>query len=122
MHQRDKDQTDDKRIGQIVENQELAAKETFDDLKSIVPELRKQSRQAYLKQREEQILDLYKRNIDDEKRVFGDEDLTSIETRLSELKGTLLDLAQKRRQKTEESNVYRFQDDADEDAEVSRKD
>ena len=50
-----------------------------------------------MKQREEQILDLYKRNLEDEKRVFGDEDLTQIERRLVELKDTLFDLAQKRR-------------------------
>jgi hypothetical protein len=48
----------------------------LEELKDMVPELRKKSRQAYLKQREEQILDLYKRNIDDEKRVFGGENLT----------------------------------------------
>lgn len=80
-----------------------------------MPELRKQSRQAYLKQREEQIIDLYKRNLDDEKRVFGGEDLTQIETRLSELKETLFDLAQKRRQKQEEISVYKFQDGSDEE-------
>jgi hypothetical protein len=41
MQQRDREQTDDKRIGQVVENQEIAGKETLEDLKSIVPELRK---------------------------------------------------------------------------------
>lgn len=115
MQQRDKQHTDDKRIGHIVENQEIAGKETFEDLKSIVPELRKQSRQAYLKQREEQIIDLYKRNLEDEKRVFGGEDLTSIEHRLAELKETLFDLAQKRRQKQEDVAVYRFPDADDGD-------
>lgn len=63
----------------------------------MVPELRQKSRQTYLKQREEQILDLYKRNLEDEKRVFGEENLTTIEKRLSELKETLYGLAQKRR-------------------------
>ena len=76
MQQRDQDQTqtNDKRVGNVVENQDIAG--SLEELKDMVPELRKKSRQAYLKQREEQILDLYKRNIDDEKRVFGGENLT----------------------------------------------
>lgn len=44
MQQRDREQTEDKRIGSIVENQQLSGKDSLDDLKSIVPELRKQSR------------------------------------------------------------------------------
>ena len=76
-----------------------------------------------MKQREEQILDLYKRNLEDEKKVFGGEDLTQIETRLTELKETLFDLAQKRRQKQEDVNAYRFQgDDEDENVKLSRRD
>lgn len=76
------------------------------ELKAIVPALRKESRQAYLKQRDEQIIDLYKRNLDEEKRVFGDEDLTTEERRIGELKETLYNLAQKLRQKKETMKLY----------------
>jgi hypothetical protein len=39
------------------------------------------------------------------------------------LKGTLFELAQKRRQKTEKINVYRFPDaEDDEDKQLSRRD
>ena len=54
------------------------------------------------------MLDLYKRNLDDERRVFGDQRLTSIEARINELKSNLFDLAQKRREKEEQLNVYKF--------------
>jgi len=37
----------------------------------MVPELRNKSRHEYLKKREEQVIDLYKRNLADEVRVFG---------------------------------------------------
>ena len=53
-------------MGTIVENTEHA-KMSFNELKALVPALRKTSRQAYLKQRDEQVLDLYKRNLDEEK-------------------------------------------------------
>lgn len=51
-----------------------------------MPELRMKSRQQYLKHREEQVLDLQRRNIEDEKRIFGDENLTDTERRIFELK------------------------------------
>ena len=66
---------------------------SFAELKAMVPALRKTSRQAYLKQRDEQVLDLYKRNLDEERRVFGGEELTSEERRIGELKETLYKLA-----------------------------
>ena len=83
-------------------------------MKKIVPKLRQESRQAYLKQREEQILDQRRRDLDDEKRIFGNEDLTDIEKRLAELKENLYGLAQKRRQKEETEKLYQFPD-ADDD-------
>lgn len=64
------------------------------------------SRQQYLKHREEQILDLQKRNIADEKRVFGGEELTSTEKRIFELKEQLLMLAEKRRDKDSDVKLY----------------
>ena len=51
-----------------------------------MPELRLKSRQQYLKHREEQVMDLYKRNLDDEARVFGGEDISEPEQRILDLK------------------------------------
>ncbi len=59
-----------------------AEEHTIDELREMVPELRLKSRQMYLKQREEQVMDLYKRNLDDEVRVFGSETLTPTEQRI----------------------------------------
>ena len=42
-------------------------------------------------------MDLYKRNLDEEKRVFDAVDLTSEERRIAELKETLFKLASKLR-------------------------
>jgi len=46
-------------------------------------------------------MDLYKRNLDDEKRVLGTEKLTSIEERINDLKSSLFELANKRKEKEE---------------------
>lgn len=88
----------------------------------MVPALRKTSRQAYLKQRDEQILDLYKRNLDEEKRVFGGEELTEEERRIAELKESLFNLANKFRQKGETEKLYHFPDqEEEEEASMSRQ-
>ena len=72
LQQKDQEKTMQKSMGSIVENQELTGGAlSFQELKEMVPDLRKTSRQAYLKHRDEQVMDLYKRNLDEEKRVFG---------------------------------------------------
>lgn len=71
-----------------------------------IPELRNISRQKYLELREEQQLDLFKRKLEDEKRIFGSSNLTESEKRINELNERLYQLAQKRREKTEKSNLY----------------
>ena len=48
--------------------------------------------------------------------MFGGEELTQIEHRLTELKESLFELAKKRRQKQEDAPVYKFPD-ADDDEE-----
>lgn len=72
----------------------------------MVPELRNKSRQIYLKHREEQVLDLYKRNLDDEVRVFGGEDLSETEKRIFELKQQLFQLAERKREKDSDVTLY----------------
>ena len=108
---KDQEKTDKKKVGSIVESNEFEGM-SMDELKSMVPALRKQSRQAYLKLRDEQIMDLYKRNIDEEKRVFGDaEELSNEEKRIAELKQMLFGLASKFKQKSNENEkVYQFPD------------
>ena len=83
MQMKDQERTTQKNVGSIVENQEYQ-RETLD--KPMVDKLRAESRKAYLKQREEQVMDQWRRNLDDEKRVFGNVNLTQIEKRLAELK------------------------------------
>ena len=57
-------------------------------------------------------MDLYKRNIDEEKRVFGNaEELSNEEKRIAELKEMLLGLASKFKQKSNENEkVYQLPD------------
>ena len=120
MKQRDADATRQKQGSTVIPNSDMATS-SFEELKSMVPELRKASRQAYLKQREEQVLDLYKRNLEDEKRVFGNANLTSIEKRINELKNNLYTLAEKRREKEDQQKLYAFPDAEDETEETDRK-
>ena len=89
---RDQEKTDKKNVGNIVENQDYQNM-SYDEFKKMVPELRHKSRHQYLKQREEQILDLRRRTIEDNKRVFSGVTLTEIEQRRNELDEELYKLA-----------------------------
>ena len=71
MLEKDKEGAEKKKIGGVVENPQLRSFNEDDKLKYI-PEIRKVSRQKYLEHREEQQLDLFKRKLDDEQRIFGD--------------------------------------------------
>ncbi len=48
--------------------------------------------------REEQQLDLFKRKLEDEQRIFGDQPLTEIERKLNDLNKKLYDLANRRKE------------------------
>ena len=109
MQLRDQEKTTQKNVGSIVENQDFQST-PLDELRSMAPELRDKSRYLYLKQREEQIMDLKRRNLDAEKRIFGGTDLTEIEKRKAELEEELYNLAQKRRKKEEVDQAYHFPD------------
>ena len=121
LQKKDQEKTEQKSLGAIVENQDNAAM-SFDELKAMVPALRKQSRQAYLKLRDEQVMELYKRNLDEEKRVFRDEELTPAERRIAELRETLYGLAQKFHQKKETEKLYHFPDHEENEGQLSRQD
>ena len=88
----------------------------------MVGKLRDESRKAYLKQREEQVMDQWRRNLDDEKRVFGNVNLTQIEKRLAELKEDQYRLAQKLRVKEVDEQQYNFPGAEDDDKPLSGKD
>ena len=92
MQEKDKEKTE-KKIGNVVENPILGSQLTLEDQMNLIPELRKISRQKYLETREEQQLDLFRRRLEDEKRIFGDQPLTEIERKLNDLNQRLYDLA-----------------------------
>ena len=92
-----------------------------EDKLKYVPELRQVSRQKYLITREEQQLDLFKRRLDDEKKIFGDQPLTEIEKKLNELNERLYNLANKRREKVKNAEIYQMPDTyEDEDGRIQK--
>ena len=88
---------------------------TLEDKLKYIPELRKISRQKYLEQREEQQLDLFKRRLEDERRIFGEQPLTEIEKKINDLNQKLYDLANQRRAKAEKSKLYHMPDAYEDD-------
>ena len=82
--------------GHLLQAESNSEFKSIDDFKAMVPELREISRQKYLKHRVEQQMDLYKRNLDDERRIFGEENLTEAERRINEINNEIYKLAQSR--------------------------
>ena len=71
MLDKDKEQAARNKIGGVVETN-AQNQLTLIDKAKYIPELRKVSRQKYLELREEQQLDLFKRRLEDEIKIFGD--------------------------------------------------
>ena len=71
MLEKDREAADKNKMSGVVENPGLKGVNEGDKAKYI-PELRKISRGKYLETREEQQLDLFKRRLMDEQRIFGD--------------------------------------------------
>ena len=105
MLEKDKEAQDRNKMSNVVENPQQ--KEITEEY---IPELRKISRQKYLEMREEQQLDLFKRRLMDEQRIFGDQPLTEIEKRINDLNKRLFELAEKRRQKEQRGAGYHMPD------------
>lgn len=122
MQNRDKELAVLKKGGAVVENPSTSDVMTQEDKLKYIPELRAVAREKYLEQREEQQLDLFKRRLDDEARIFGDQALTENERRLNELNNCLYELAQKRRQKVNDAAAYRMPDAYEDDDGMLRKD
>ena len=88
---------------------------TEDEKKELIPTLRKLSRRKYLEPREEQQLDLYKRILDEEDRIFAGEELTEAEQQIKEVNRRLYELANKRRQKQEKGDFFKMPDAYEDD-------
>ncbi len=95
----------------MIENP-LTAKLSIDpeEKRRLGEQLRKLSRHAYLKMRTEQQLDLWRRRLEDEKKMFEGVTLTEEEKILNDLNNKIFDLANKRIGPKEEVDVYRMPD------------
>lgn len=108
---KEKDNEKSKR-GKTVENPLLAKINLSSDEKMIIAnELRKMSRYAYLKMRSSQQLDLWKRRLEDEKRLFSGVELSEEERRLNEINQQIYELASKKLEEDPDQNVqYKLPD------------
>ena len=95
----------------LIENP-ITAKLTIDpeEKRHLGEQLRKLSRHAYLKMRTEQQLDLWRRRLDDERKMFDGVELTEEERILNDLNNKIFDLANKRVIPKEDAEVYRMPD------------
>lgn len=58
---------------------------------------------------------MFKRKLEDEQKIFGDQPLTEIERRLNDLNKRLFALAEKRREKENKAQVYHMPDAYEDD-------
>ena len=70
---------------------------SVDEMKALLPELRRKAREHYLTRREQQQLELLRLQLEDEQTLFKDEELTEKEKRELAKKRELLTLAQARK-------------------------
>lgn len=109
--------TDKNKRGKTLENPLLAKINLSDDEKIIIAnQLRKMSRYAYLKTRTTQQLDLWKRRLEDEQKLFGGVELTEEEIRLNEINQKIFDLASKKlEEEPDQNNKYKMPDGFEDD-------
>ena len=79
---------------------------TMDEMRALLPELRRKAREHYLTRREQQQLELLRLQLEDEERLFKEEELTEKEKREMAKKRRLLELAQARKGLTAEVGGY----------------
>ncbi|EEB06271.2 ATP-dependent RNA helicase Cdc28 [Schizosaccharomyces japonicus yFS275] len=82
-----------------------------DALREAIPELRKVSRRNYLKLREQQRLEILRREIQDEEKLFAGERLTKREIQELERKKELLRLAEERMKLSASTDEYQMPED-----------
>jgi pre-mRNA-splicing factor ATP-dependent RNA helicase DHX16 len=86
----------------------LTAKLVMSDEERMVlaDQLRKMSRYSYLKMRAEQQIDLWKRRLEDERKLFKGVSLTSEEIKINEINQRIFDLASKKLEHQDETEKY----------------
>eukprot|EP00743_Colponemidia_sp_Colp-15_P006211 GILK01006680.1.p1 GENE.GILK01006680.1~~GILK01006680.1.p1 ORF type:complete len:1059 (+),score=238.82 GILK01006680.1:57-3179(+) len=87
---------------------------TEEEKQTMVPEARERSRIEYLKKRTDRELELLKRKREDNKFLFATEQLTEAELREMQLDDTIIELAEKARNKDDILQRYRMPDSYDE--------
>ncbi|KAL2312718.1 Pre-mRNA-splicing factor ATP-dependent RNA helicase-like protein cdc28 [Schizosaccharomyces pombe] len=95
-------------------SEELALRKLADDPESrrkLASELRKKSRQQYLKPRAQQQLEILRREIRDEEQLFAGEKLTQAEIRELEKKKELLRIAEERQRLEKQATEYQMPED-----------
>lgn len=83
---------------------------TEEDKKNLIPQLRETARLKYLEKREEQQLDIFKRTLDEQERLFKGVELTDMEKQMMSLDKKIYDLAKKRKQKENNLQLYKMPD------------
>jgi pre-mRNA-splicing factor ATP-dependent RNA helicase DHX16 len=86
----------------------LTSKLTLTDEERMImaADLRKMSRYSYLKMRAEQQLDLWKRRLEDEKRLFKGVSLSEEEMKINEINQRIFELASQKMEKEKEVDKY----------------
>jgi pre-mRNA-splicing factor ATP-dependent RNA helicase DHX16 len=104
----------------VLENP-LTAKLTMTEEERVLmaQQLRKMSRMAYLKLRSEQQLDLFRRTLEDEQKLFKDVHLTEEERRLYDINNKIYELASKRMEKDPELDKYKMPEAYEEDGRIN---
>ncbi|KAJ2064974.1 hypothetical protein GGI17_000575 [Coemansia sp. S146] len=116
LKQKDKDHTkklvEDRSSANDAESQrrrDLA--NDHDARREALPEIRSRARQEYLKQREEQRLEILRQEIADEEELFKGQTLTDKEIKDLEYKKELLHLAEERKNVSDETDTYAMPED-----------
>jgi len=95
----------------MIENPKYANLEMDENEKiEVLGKIRKLSRYSFLKARVEQQIDLWKRKLDEEKKLFGDVILTDEEIKYNEINQKIYDLALARLKPKEEEAKYKMPD------------
>jgi len=109
IKERDKEKT--KKLSKLVDQPRGAALNlTIDEKKKLLEQLKEMSRQKYLDMRVEQQLDLFKREMEAEKKLFGDQILTEEEIGINKLNQEIYELALKQQTKTKDVQQYKMPD------------
>jgi len=119
---REKDKEKTKKFNKFIENPHGSAISlTPEERKVVVERIKKLSRQKYLDMREEQQLDLFKRILDAEKKLFQGEKLTEAEIKVMELQEQIYNLALQQKNKTRDTTTYRLPDEyEDEEGRINK--